>query len=72
MKKIIIYRHNMEQCDFRRKELGLSPQDCILISYSMGDNLIQRHIKGYYREVMNDEIQLDGLSKKDFNYYYNL
>ena len=71
MKKVIIYRGTMERCDLRRKELHLPPADCILLSANMPRGWLCERIRGYYKEVMIDDVvKLDGMTKEYFHYLY--
>lgn len=71
MGKIIIYRGTMERCDLRRKELHLSPADCILLPANMPLGWIREKILGYWKDVMIDDcIKLDGMTKEYFQYLY--
>lgn len=68
MKKVMIFRHTMEECEMRRRERMLFPSDCILIS----DSTDLCKIKGYWKDVMIDEtIQLDGITKNGFHKLYS-
>lgn len=67
MKKVMIFRHTMEECEMRRRERMLFPSECILIS----DSTDLCKIKGYWKDVMIDEtIQLDGITKNGFHKLY--
>lgn len=67
MKKVIIFRQTAYCCDMRRKQLGLKPSECILLT-GCSDN---SRIKGYWKEVMIDEtIKLDGMTKEGFQRLY--
>ena len=67
MKKVMIFRHTMQECDMRRRERKLNPSECILIS----DSTDLCKIKGYWKDVMVDgTIQLDGITKKAFHSLY--
>ena len=70
MIKVIILRDSIRQCDYRRKELGLSPIECIMISDSLGRG-IEMRIKGLYIDVVKGAIELDGLTREDFERYYH-
>lgn len=67
MKKVMIFRPTMEECEMRRRERMLKPSECILISKST--DLCK--IKGYWKDVMIDEtIELDGITKEGFQVLY--
>lgn len=70
MIKVIILRDSIRQCDYRRKELRLSPSECIMISDSMGRG-IEMRIKGLYNDVMKGKIELDGFTREAFERYYH-
>lgn len=48
--------------------MNLHKQEAILLSNRYRDNWVK--IKGLWRDVMNDKIQLIGLNKDYFNYLY--
>lgn len=67
MKKVIIFRQTAYCCDMRRKQLGLKPSECILIT-ACSDN---SRIKGYWKEVIVEgTIKLDDMSKEAFARFY--
>ena len=70
MIKTIILRDSIRECDYTRKELGLSPYECIMISDSMGRG-IEMRIKGLYSDVMKGKIELNGLTREEFERYYH-
>lgn len=69
MIKVIILRDTMLWCDYRRRELRLNPNECIMITNLMRGK-VRGKIIGYYKAVMEGTIQLDGLTKDDFEHYY--
>ena len=69
MIKAIILRDTLLWCDYRRRELKLNPNECIMITNSMKGH-IREKLMGRYNGVMNGTIELDGLTKDDFEHYY--
>lgn len=68
MKRYIIVMQTLEQAYQFMKFKQFHPSECILISASMRN--IREKIIGYYKDVMNGEILLFGISKEDFAKIY--
>lgn len=66
MKKIIIFRRSIRQCELRAKEIGFTPSQCIFIT----SNYDVYKVKGYYKEVLNGEIALDSMNWEQFERFY--
>ena len=71
MKKIIIYRDTYSQCEYACKQMGHQPSECIFLVYPLSNQRNTERVKGYYKDVLNDKIKLNGLSKSDFLFVYN-
>ena len=66
MKKIIIFRRSIRQCELRARELDFTPAQCIFIT----SNCDVYKVKGCYKKVLNGEIALDGMSWEQFERFY--
>lgn len=71
MKKIIYYRDTYSQCEYACKQMGYQPSECIFLVYPLSNQRNTERVKGYYNDVLNDKIKLNGLSKADFLFVYN-
>ena len=67
-KRYIIAGRDMARADLIRKERGLKREDCILLSGKCRHN--EDKIKGLWKDVMEDKIELIGLNKAYFKYLY--
>ena len=75
--KAIVYGHTLEDAErkykdyCRKKNLPCRLSDAIYISGIERVENSQKKIKGYYSEVMNDQIVLVNMNKAYFNFLYN-
>lgn len=67
-KRYIIADETMVKADLIRQERGLRREDCILLSGKCRHN--EDKIKGLWKDVMEDRIELIGLDKAYFKYLY--
>lgn len=68
-KRYIIADETMAKADFVRQKMGLKREDCILLSGKCRHN--DDKIRGLYKDVMEDRIELIGLNKAYFEYLYS-
>ena len=69
MKNFMIVMNSLENCYHFMKFKRLPQSECILISTSTPG--AREQMLGYYNQVMNDEIELFGITKEQFHYMYN-
>lgn len=67
MKRYLIIMNTMENCYSFMQSKHFNPSECILISISRN---MRNKMFGYYKQVMNGEIELFGISKEDFAKIY--
>lgn len=67
-KRYIIADETMAKADYIRQQRGLRREDCILLSGKCRHN--EDKIKGLWKDVMEDRIELIGLNKAYFKYLY--
>lgn len=68
-KRYIIADETMAKADFIRQKMGLRREDCILLSGKCRHN--DEKLRGLYKDVMEDRIELIGLNKAYFEYLYS-
>lgn len=69
MKRFMVVMDTLEKCYCFMNFRHFPQSDCILVSTSMPDP--REKMIGYYNQVMNDEIQLFGITKEQFCCLYN-
>ena len=68
MKRYMIVMETLEQCYCLAQFKHFHPRECIFIPASMRD--MREKMIGYYRQVMNGEIELFGITKEQFAKIY--
>lgn len=68
-KRYIIADESISKADFVRQKMGLKREDCILLSGKYRHN--DDKLRGLYKDVMEDRIELIGLSKAYFEHLYS-
>ena len=68
MKRFMIVMDTLELCYRFMQFKGFLPCECILVSFSMPNG--NQKIIGYYDKVMNNEIELFGITKEQFARLY--
>lgn len=68
-KRYIIAHETMAKADYVRQQRGLRREDCILLSGKCKH--VDDKIRGLYKDVMEDRIELIGLNKAYFEYLYS-
>ena len=66
MKQYMIFRNTLAECYCYMSALHLSERECILVPLNMPMPEIRERIRGYYKQVMEGDIKLDGISKELF------